>query len=254
MLGNKLLQKLQGLANITLEVSHIDGATTLFLSRKISEMLIHEYFENMEIKKPRNAQGYPTPFLLNKYLLENKLIGKKVHTNMEAIREKGNLAAHAYDKKVTKQQLQSSIKELSFILTWFLEEFGETDNSLYMFATRNSKTFSKKVPIDSYSYELFKVTKDITTLSLFSKTKHLIHLTNDFDYEGIVDDELIDLIDMTNDIANKYDDLKYEFDPNDYKGNILQRLFKSQSKKVTPSKAFRYVFKRVRKYTCFHKV
>ena len=74
MLSKKLIDKLQHLTTITFDTSQIDTLTSDFLSRKIMELLINEFYEIKKIDKPRNAQGYSTPFLMIKYLNENKLI------------------------------------------------------------------------------------------------------------------------------------------------------------------------------------
>ncbi|MBK8943776.1 MAG: hypothetical protein IPM32_00760 [Ignavibacteriae bacterium] len=203
------------------------------------ELLINEFFEINKIEKPKNAQGYPTPFLLIKYLYENKLIKKNTYLTMEEIRNKGNAAAHG--KNIVKKSF-SPIKDISELLVWFLKHFDETENSLYLIVSRHSKLFSKVVNKSDYAFDLYQVIREITTLSIYKNTTYLVELTERILIDDILDSELINLINMTSDLVNKFDNWKYNYDPTQYKVNFIERLLGYKDIKSSPTKSFQDVF------------
>lgn len=239
MLPKKLITKLNSLTSIAFETSQIDSTTSDFLSRKIMELLLNQFYEFKKIEKPRNAQGHSTPFLMIKYLLENKLIKKNIYQTMEVIRERGNSAAHSND---TIKKQYSPIKEICILLVWFLKEFDETENSLFLLATRHSKLFSQEVAKDDYAYSLYQVVKDLTTLSIFKRTTYLIEFTESIIDDDIYDKKLIDLIDITKDLVYKFDNWKYNYDPSVNKVNFFERLLGYTDTKSSPTKSFQDAF------------
>lgn len=203
-----VLKKTQEL--LSTSIKHLDDelSTSLFHSRKILELLINSYFEIKGMKKGRNPEGYSTLALLIDNIRNNKLTPEHITEAMYYVKNNGNKIAHKYDFNPTKTIGQETIKSISTIIVWYLEELKLMNNSLGLLAIRRAKMIKEKLNKGESIYLLNNILNEILKtdpINEFDKCKLLAQQLNQFD---IIDKELLQYSKKMNDVATQYQKFK----------------------------------------------
>ncbi|MCA9748603.1 MAG: DUF4145 domain-containing protein, partial [Romboutsia sp.] len=96
----KQLTKAQSLFNKSIELLEVDTSSSLFLSRKNLEFIVHNYFEFYNLEKKQDLEEYPVLSTMINKLSDENYITRDLYNDMEFIRKKGNSAVHFTAKPV----------------------------------------------------------------------------------------------------------------------------------------------------------
>ena len=243
-----LLKKIQELISVSIELISIDISTSLYMNRKILEIIVNNFYEINDIKKAKTANGYPTLFVLVKKMKEEELAPSDIISAMERVRDFGNLAVHEQSKKFVKPEAIESLKNLCGILVWFLEINDSKENSLYLLSLRRGNQVSSKLLKTEFPKKLDKSLKNIFSLSPIANNKRITNELEELTISKIIDKQLVDYITSLDEIVKKYEKWNYEFDASDYKEDFIISIYKriagyKKGPKPTPGKMFKEFYK-----------
>ncbi len=226
---SKDLRKIQTLLNKSIELQSIDTDSSLFISRKGLELLIHKFFEENDIEKKESHEEYPVLSTMIKKLTNEKYITKTLSIDMEFIRKKGNNAVHFTGKPVNPSIAKGSIQRLGKIIAWCLEELNKDDNTLFLYAAKVGKLPKSTLKKNEKVSELNEAIYDLCSYQIFRNSSAIWDITEGISKSKILDDEIKELIEKTERLILKF----YKFDDEFVEGgtpfqNFLQFINKKK--------------------------
>lgn len=229
----ELLHKSQSLYNKSIEVLQIDKASSLFMSRKNLEMVIHSYYEENNLPKKEEQQKYPELYWMMRNLKERNDISKTIFATMDYIRKNANKAIHEAEHSVGSSVANNCINKMASILIWYLKSSGSTENTYFLMLVNRSNSKSE----DTYAVELHNALADIFEFRISKKPRKFYEALETIEKFDILDEDWDELVDANLVLLERFD----EFDDNFVERNfgfkgIIDEIV--NAKKQTASEIF----------------
>lgn len=248
------LTKIQNLYIKSIELLEIDVDSSLLLSRKILETLIHRYFEYKGITKKAPRAKYPILSNMIKKLYSKEIITDEIFNSMEFIRKKGNDGAHVSDKTAIKKTIhpvnpsiaKGSIKRVGTIIIWFLDNLEFDVNSLYLQALSLSKINKNHFAHNEEIIELSNMISTLCNTNLFNNPNKISDTALSINTSIIYDTELNELIQQIDKFCRKYINFHNNYVYNPSTQDQIKNWFGIKVKSST--KAFLEIYQEEYKY------
>jgi len=240
----QLLKKVQEMFSVAIEVINIDTSTIIILSRKILELVVHNFYEANNIKKAKNAYGQPTLYMLIKNIEEEKLAPEQIITAMNSVKDKGNKATHDHMVRFSKAEGIETVENICGVLVWVLENRKLTENSLYLLCLRRSKQIKGKLAKTEFAKELNVTLINIFKLSVIVNSNKFWDWLDAVDMDKVIDPELENYLRYARKVLSKYYRWYDKFDEVDYADTAADDAYNwVMTRKIneapTPGKFFR---------------
>lgn len=248
---SKELRKLQNLFNKSIELLELDIESSLFISRKCLELIIHNFFEMQKLAKKESGDDYPIlSKMIKKLILENYL-GKNLADDMEYIRKKGNDAVHIPDKTAKKQTIKpvnltiakGSTQRVGKVIAWYLESANKADNTLFLYAARIGKLPKKNLKQNERVFELSEAIYDLCSYQIFRNPDAIWDITEGIPKSKILDDDIKELIAETERLVWKYNNFEDDFVEGDSRFQNFKNYFSNKKSETAAS-----LFKKINPY------
>lgn len=241
MIQKTFIKKLNELMLTSINLLEVDFNSSLIISRKILEMIVHRIFEKLKLEKPKDENGYYILSSLIAVLYKLKKIDSELFDLMSEIRKHGNNAAHINTDETSTKIAEHNIRLLSKVTIWFLDFIDERNNSLYMLVKR--KSYSKIYQDEGEKvYKLYEILIQLNKLSILKNRRAVNENLNQINYQMILDDELKDYFELTEYLKDKYEDFFDEFDNSENPFTKFLRENVKKKKKVTAGAEFKKFF------------
>jgi len=240
---SKELRKLQNLFYKSIELLELDIESSLFISRKCLELIIHKFFEMQKLAKKESGDDYPIlSKMIRKLILENYL-GKNLADDMQYIRKKGNDAVHIADKTAKKQTIKpvnltiaiGSIQRVGKIITWYLESVNKADNTLFLYAAKIGKLPKRHLKQNERAFELNEAIYDLCSYQIFRNPDAIWDITKGITKSKILDDDIKELIEKTKRLVWKYNKFDDDFVEGDSRFQNFKNYFSNKKSETAAS-------------------
>jgi hypothetical protein len=193
MKNRNIIKKLNELLIISIKLLEIDHNSSLIITRKTLEYIVHCIYEHENIQMPRDENNYYVLSNLIDTLKKKRKISLELAELMHKIRKNGNNAAHFNIKNPKNTTALNNIKLLCKVLIWFLKKYDMHENSLYLLAHRRAKI--KISPRESKRiYQINESLMKLTRLSIYRSMNTILDIIDEMPLELLLDVELKDYI------------------------------------------------------------
>lgn len=235
------INRIQKLYQTIIEYQEDVPEISIFTSRTLLELLIHSYYDNSNLTKPIDTNGYHILSDMVKNLQNQNLISKSIFDIMEDIRKKGNIVAHPTLGEVEKSDSQKIIQTISKIMIWYSENYTDLNFSLLYQIYRKSRisktAIPKKLKVD------FTLVDFLLSSSIFSNTNKFIssyvELITKYENEK---SELFDFIYAKEYLVQSYIEFKEEYNNPNWLENIKRKYNKLKGKRNQPAQEYKYIY------------
>lgn len=235
------ISRIQKLYQTIVEYQEDVPEISIFTSRTLLELLIHSYYDNSNLTKPVDSNGYHILSDMVKNLQNQNLISKSIFDIMEDIRKKGNIVAHPTLGEVEKSDSQKIIQNISKVLIWYYETNADFSFSfVYQFYKKSN------LPIAKTPKELktgFALVDYLLSSSIFSNTNKFISsyvelITKNENEKS----ELFDFIYAKEYWVQSYIEFKEEYNNPNWLENMKRKYKKLKGKRNQPAKDYKEIY------------
>ncbi|MBZ0181322.1 MAG: DUF4145 domain-containing protein, partial [Melioribacteraceae bacterium] len=235
------ISRIQKLYQTIVEYQEDVPEISIFTSRTLLELLIHSYYDNSNLTKPVDSNGYHILSDMVKSLQNQNLISKSIFDIMEDIRKKGNIVAHPTLGEVKKSDSQKIIQNISKVLIWYYET--NADFSLSFVYQFYKKANIAKNSIPKKFKASFAHLDFLLSSSIFSNTNKFIssyvELITKYENEK---SELFDFIYAKEYWVQSYIEFKEEYNNPNWLENMKRKYKKLKGKRNQPAKDYKEIY------------
>lgn len=235
------LERIHKLYNTIVEYEEDVPEISIFTSRTLLELLLHNYYDINSLPKPTDANGYHILSDMIKNLQSKKLMSKGILDIMEDIRKKGNIIAHPTIGEIKKGDSKKSIENISEVLIWYNSANAEFQFSLVYQIYKKAKISQTKTPKE---FKVgFALVDFILSSSIFSKTNKFMSSYVDLitKYEN-EDSDLFDFIYEKKELVQDYEEFKEDYNNPDFFEKMKRKYKKFKGKRNQPAKDYKDIY------------
>jgi len=240
MKDRNVIKKLNELLTVSIKLLEIDHNSSLIITRKSLEYIVHCVYDRENIQMPRDENNYYVLSNLIDVLKKKRKISSEQAELMHKIRRNGNNAAHFNIKKPKNTTALNNTKLLCKVLIWFLKKYDMCENSLYLLAHRRTKVKISQRG-NKTIYHLNESLTKLTRLSIFKSMNTLVDIIDELPVNLLLDEELLDYIYRLCQLIDKYSQTLKKH--NDSSSMLkLAKLILPWKKKTTPRQVFEELY------------